>query len=240
MSQGIFELLSASSSITDHLEYLYVDTPPSSLSPSIEQPSTSTFRHDPSDSMSMTINIESSDDDDDNNAGDNHDNRYEAISPFSTLDGGATATAAAAAFPGPDTALRYGQQSYSNTETFLSIEEANLINLHFEYLSTFGHAFRSVSQMFLDIYYLIHTRPIIPMCKRCVESYCLNYSVFHIIDYIFTDQVCTSFRAEFYCSVCLKRLFNLTSAKLMFDDRRILYATVYKKNMLCDLYHILL
>lgn len=97
------------------------------------------------------------------------------------------------------------QQQRSFMDTFLSIEEANLISQHFEYVSSFP----TVAQMILNVYYPLYTSPIIPMCKKCVALFCINYSVLRITDYVFTDQVSTSFRDEFYCSMCSKCLFKL-------------------------------
>lgn len=96
----------------------------------------------------------------------------------------------------------------ANSPSFLSLEECRLLQEHYERFRDFG----GVVRMSLKVFYPSYTHPVIPMCKDCVRSYCINYSSFLIVDYIFRDDIDRSYRDNYYCALCSKPLFTLISA----------------------------
>lgn len=112
--------------------------------------------------------------------------------------------------PPPTTDVSLECTEAPDRATFLTFEEARTIQSHYEHFKDYS----CVVRMKLVVFYPLYTSPIIPMCRVCVHQYCINYSHFNVIDYLFPNDVDKSFRDEFYCFVCNMALFSLTSVPI--------------------------
>lgn len=76
---------------------------------------------------------------------------------------------------------------------FISYEEADLLTGHYERVSHFAGPVR----IEYKFYYPTYTMTLLVGCQSCINSFCLNCSCMSIIDYIFRDDVASSFRDKF-------------------------------------------